>query len=140
MGDPAEAVFDLAHPKSHPLGLNRPNFTMTRMTDAMRYTPDRMTADGLYEVMGIGRDGTLKIKHEKIGALSTWQEVGPVFLFVYDQVASTYYEAPIDTWIASFDAFGVTKSFPEGKAYYAVSKRDFPCDPVQIEVETNVAA
>lgn len=134
MGDTAEGIFDLIHPKSHQLGLNRPPFYMGKMTPEMRYTPDRMTSEGIYEVMGIGRDSTLKLKYEKIVALRAWTHIGPLFLFVYDQTGHAWYEAPWESWVSAVDAFGVAGTFPEGKDYYALHKRDFPCDPVKIEV------
>lgn len=127
MGDPAEAVFDLVYPKNHKLGLNRPPFYMGGMVLAMRYVPDRMLRDRFVEVMGCGRDGKLKLKHEKIEALQTWQQIGPVELFVYDQFNETYYEAPLDAWVSAAHTLGASRTFDnDGKTYLELHISDFP--------------
>lgn len=98
MGDIAEGVFDhVYNGRAHELGLNRywqngDRLYMNKMTAAMRYAPDRMTIDALIEVMGVGHDQTLKIKLEKLDALTKWEEVGPVRLFVYDSKNHRYWE------------------------------------------------
>lgn len=132
MGDPAEAAFDLVYPKHHKLGLNRPPFYMGGMTQAMRYTPDRMLRDRFVECMGIGRDRTLKIKDEKIEALQDWLRLGAVSLFVYDQSTDTYYEAPIDDWVSNLRAYASDDTFPEGKTYKALRSDRFPTTPTPL--------
>lgn len=129
MGDQSEGIFDLVHTKSHPLGLNRPNFTMRNMTPEMRYTPDRMTSDKLWEVMGFGTDQKLKIKVEKIEALLKWKEIGPTWLFIYDSKNHRYWEASLDAWHAACVLRGTLDSFPEGKEYYALTPEHFPTTP-----------
>lgn len=127
MGDPAEEAFDQQlEGKTHALGLNRPNFTMRNMTLAMRYTPDRMTRHHLVEVMGIGRDQTLKIKDEKVEALGIWENIGPVHLFVYDQKNGRTFQAPIEEWRQALDEHGEPDMFPEGKSYRRLHARHFP--------------
>jgi hypothetical protein len=139
MGDTAEDIFDHVNGgRCHALGLNRvwvngEKLYMNNMTAAMRYTPDRMTSTSYVECMGIGRDGTLKIKSEKIAALLRWCKIGPTELFVYDQSDHVYYQAPINQWQAAIHDHGVTKSFPEGKEYSALHKKHFPVAPEVIE-------
>lgn len=130
MGDTAEGIFDAVHPKSHPLGLNRPPFTMQRMTNPMKHTPDRMTADAIYEVMGMGRDRRLKLKLDKCHSLLTWGHIGPVHLFVYDQAEHVYYDAPFDDWHRMAQTHGIIKAFEnDGNKYYELHAQFFPCDP-----------
>lgn len=133
MGDTAEAIFDLVHPKSHPLGLNRPPFFMGGMPLALRYTPDRMLRDRTVECMGIGRDRKLKLKTEKVEALAMWEALGPVHLFVYDQKAHTYYEAPLQAWRDALDSYGIARTFDnDGKAYLELGADHFPTQPQPI--------
>lgn len=130
-GDPAELACDKVYAyRTHKLGLDRVwqngvGLYMAQMTPAMRYTPDRMVIDRFVECMGIGRDGTLKIKHEKIQALDQWANIGPTSLFVFDQTKNTYYEAPISEWVVALVEHAETLSFPEGKLYYALHRSHF---------------
>lgn len=141
MGDTSEGVFDLVHPKSHILGLNRPPFTMRRMTNPMKHTPDRMTADGIYECMGMGRDRKLKLKLDKVASLTTWEHIGPVYLFVYDQADHVYYEAPIIDWVRMANTHGIVKAFEnDGNKYFELHSDFFPTDPKTIPEAHNVAA
>lgn len=132
LGDTAEAVFDLVHPKNHKLGLNRPPFGLGGMDPVMRYTPDRMIRTSAVEVMGIGRDGVLKLKHEKLDALKTWAKIMLVDLFVYHQTADVYYQAPLSKWNLALARHGVDDEFDDGKTYIALSAEDFPCEPVEV--------
>ena len=132
MGDPAELACDKVYAyRTHKLGLDRVwqngvGLFMAQMTPQMRYTPDRMVIDRFVECMGIGRDGTLKIKHEKIKALHYWADIGPTDLFVFDQTKNTYYQADIADWYEACVVDGEVKAFPEGKQYYALHRDHFP--------------
>lgn len=146
MGDPAEDACDIVHNgRTHPLGLNRVwgngiKLYLNDMTLAMRYTPDRLTRTAFVECMGIGRDGTLKIKIEKIDALLRWADLGPTDLFVYDSNTDEYWQAPIDDWDEQCAIHGELKSFPEGKEYFALHRNNFPADPQQVPRETDEQA
>lgn len=129
MGDPAEAAFDAVWPKNHNLGLNRPPFSMARMPATMRYTPDKMTNKAFVECMGIGRDGTLKIKDEKVSAMWEWQKLGPVELFVYDSSKQQYWQVRIGDWVTQLKAHGQPDTFPEGKTYKRLHRDNFPTEP-----------
>lgn len=135
MGDTAEQAYDIYEPKNHKLGLNRPPFHMSRMPATMRYTPDRMTNKAFVECMGIGRDGTLKIKDEKVDALAMWLQLGPVELFVFDQSKSTCYIASLAAWGDKIETYGTPDTFPEGKAYSRLHRNHFPCEPIPIDPE-----
>jgi hypothetical protein len=135
MGDTAEAVFDKVYPKSHELGLNRPPFTMSKMTPQMRATPDRMTATHIVEVMGMGRDGRLKLKNDKMNSLNIWEAIGPVNLFVYDSSQRVYYEASIGDWIRAAVTHGSQRVFEnDGNPYYELESIFFPTDPIEAPV------
>lgn len=131
MGDEAEAAFDAVHPRNHSLGLNRPPFYMGGMRATMRQTPDKMTRDGLWECMGVGRDRKLKFKDDKLEALSVWDEhIGPVWLFVWDSHKKRYYEAPLQAWAGQLEAQGIARTFEnDGKAYRELDVDHFPSDP-----------
>jgi hypothetical protein len=135
MGDTAEGVFDLVHPKHHKLGLNRPPFFMGGMALALRYTPDRMLRDRVVECMGIGRDRKLKLKTEKVEALQQWELMPDVvvWLFVFDQHKGTYYEAPLADWGRQIRAHGIARTFEnDGKAYDELHADWFPSEPQPI--------
>lgn len=138
MGDAAENVCDLVHGgRTHALGLNRVwqngvGLTLNQMTNAMRYTPDRMTIDGFVECMGVGRDRKLKIKVEKLDALDQWSKIGPTRLGVYDQHDNVWYEADIHDWLWACNSHGLYRNFPEGKQYVELHVRNFPTCPQEI--------
>lgn len=131
LGDTAEAVFDLVYPKNHKLGLNRPPFGLSGVDPVMRYTPDRMIRNAAVEVMAMGRDATLKLKHEKLDALKTWARIMPVDLFVYHKTAGVFYQAPIQKWNRVLAQHGVDDEFDDGKTFIALHADDFPCPPVE---------
>lgn len=139
MGDIAENVFDTINgDRVHPLGLNRywkngKRLSLSSMTIPMRYTPDRMVGDAFVEVMGIGRDQTLKIKDEKLSALWQWRHLGPVELFVYDSHKERYWQAPLEDWWRAVRSYGQNAAFHDGKTYLALHVLHFPCSPTEVE-------
>jgi hypothetical protein len=135
MGDTAEAVFDLLFPANHPLGLCRPPFNVSGMPAPMRYAPDRMTRSAFVEIMGIGRDQTLKMKVEKLDALSAWRALGPVELFVFDSANRRYWCRALRDWDQAFDDHGTEGMFPEGKEYVGLHSDWFPGTPGEVSVE-----
>tara|TARA_R110001606_G_scaffold118964_2_gene249792 strand:- start:1333 stop:1821 length:489 start_codon:yes stop_codon:yes gene_type:complete len=142
-GDPSEEACDKVYGyRTHKLGLDRVwqngvGLYMAQMTPAMRYTPDRMIIDRNIECMGIGRDKTLKIKTEKIEAMSAWEHIGPIDLFVFDQPNNTYYQAPLEEWRLAIVAHGKADVFPEGKPFWAIHAVNFPSEAEEVpRVET----
>lgn len=133
MGDEAEGIFDLLNPKSHQLGLNRPPFSMRNLTTAMRYVPDRMTGHHFTEVVGVGRDQTLKLKVEKMEALGLWHHIGPVHLFVWDSKNRRYWDEPYSDWLIAINAYGEDGEFHEGKKFRALHTDRFPGTPQALE-------
>jgi len=132
LGDTAEAAFDRVYPKHHKLGLNRPPFTMRDMDAVLRYTPDRMLRTGMVEVMAIGHDNTLKIKHEKIAALKAWEKLATTDLFVYHKPKNVYWQAPISEWVQLLKKHGQDEAFSDGKTYVALKAKNFPGEPQQV--------
>lgn len=132
MGDQAEAIHDLIHPKHHELGLNRPPFGMSGMSATMRYTPDRMRRDAFVEVMGFGRGQALKVKHEKFEALQAWATIGPVELFIYDSHNHRYWEGPLDAWVWAFQDAEVGEYPDNGKTFLKLPADKFPFQPVDV--------
>ena len=120
MGDIAERQFEEnSAVKWVRYGLCRPPINMAALPPQLRYTPDYLTAQGLVEVQGLGRDQILKVKHDKLEALKWWEKVHPVYLFVYDSHNDR------SSMLALADLrkkckLSDTEEFPEGKAYYAI--------------------
>jgi len=137
MGDIAETAFIGVYPHAHRLGLNRPDFDVRGMADPMRYAPDFMMSDGLYEVMGVASrgDSLLKIKFEKLDALSTWMCIGPVNLFIYDSSKKRYWEGGLREWIKACHRCAEVARFPDNKKpYFALHIDDFPAEPIRHDV------
>ena len=67
MGDTAEEVFEEVAPFGNliRLGWNRPNIYMGDMSIVLKHMPDYYSGGYLIEVMGMGRDGILKLKLDR---------------------------------------------------------------------------
>lgn len=137
MGDTAETAFLLVHPYAHRFGLNRPDFDVRGMADAMRYAPDFMVPDCMYEVMGVASrgDSKLKFKFDKAAALSTWQCIGPIRLWIYDSSRRRHWDATLEQWIKACHKYAEVDRFPDNnKPYFALHINDFPVEPQRHEV------
>ena len=137
MGDTAENAFLLVHPYAHRFGLNRPDFDVRGMADAMRYAPDFMVPDCMYEVMGVASrgDSKLKIKLDKASALHTWQCIGPVRLWIYDSSRKRHWDAPLEDWIKACHKYAEVERFPDNqKPYFALHIDFFPVEPQRHDV------
>lgn len=137
LGDTAEDAFVGINPRAHRLGLCRPALNMAKMHPRLRYTPDFLTEDGAYEVMGFSSkgNGTLKLKFEKADALRAWDMLIPTFLWVFDSGRKRYWCAPIDTWLARCYEAGERQFFPDNqRPYWNLHHTDFPSTPVSLSV------
>jgi len=132
LGDTAEEAFDRVHPKHHKLGLNRPNFGLKGVDANIRYTPDRLLPSGFVEVMAIGHDNTLKIKHEKVAALKAWAKLANTELFVYHKPKNLYWQAPMSSWTRRLNLHGTDEAFNDGKTYIALHTDKFPGEPQEV--------
>lgn len=129
MGDIAEKVFEQVFPEHSRVGINRPNMRVTDMPAELRYAPDYMTVDSFVEVMGIGRDKTLKVKLEKIMALQHWTAIAPVNFFVYDSNRNKWWIGPAhDWWIAAVTHGEVSHFHDNNKPYLALRSDHFPTE------------
>lgn len=93
MGDEAEHMFEVIGPvgKVARLGWNRPPVSMSQMTEMIRHVPDYYAQIGrLVECMGLGRDGIIKLKLVKFDALTAWNKIQPVSLFLWNSSMSEW--------------------------------------------------
>lgn len=131
MGDEAEAIFEEVHEKGWVRwGLNRPPIQVSALTTKIRYAPDYLTSDGFIEVMGVGRDQTLKLKIEKLLCLLQWHQEMDTRLFIWDSTNKRYCYVSIPDLVSQL---GIAKlgKFPEGKATW-----DFPIEELAAEWTT----
>jgi hypothetical protein len=131
MGDTAEEAFLQVHPYAHRLGLNRPNFDVRGMSEDMRYTPDFMVPDCLYEVMGVASrgDSTLKFKLDKASSLQTWECIGPVRLWIYDSSKKRYWDGSLTEWLTACHKSATFERFVDNKKpYFALHISEFPVE------------
>lgn len=129
MGDLAEGKFAALNPKAVKIGLDRPPWRVNDMpTVEMKCIPDFVAKDRFIEVMGFGRDQTLKIKCYKLDALDTWDvAVGPVYLWVYDSSTDRCWDAPLYDWAIACQSKATIEKFPDNDAkYYALHVDHFP--------------
>ena len=130
MGDAAEEVFSRIYPRNSRCGLNRPDMNVAAMTTLSRCIPDFQTEDAFVEVMGIGRDATLKLKVEKGLALVQWQFIANVDIFVSDSHRRRWWRAPLQEWLeACFQHSEVKRFHDNNKLYWALHADNFPTLP-----------
>jgi hypothetical protein len=130
MGDKAEKTFEQVFPRHNRIGLNRPDMNVSKMTLLSRTIPDYQTETALVEVMGIGRDATLKLKAEKALALIQWQFIDPVELFVADSYKRRWWRAPLDSWLTACFQHATVDHFPDNnKLFWRLHVDHFPVDP-----------
>lgn len=127
MGDQAESVFEDLFPKHHRNGLNRPDMQVSQLTLKQRNTPDYLCQDGYVEVMGIGRDSTLKLKLDKAVALCQWNADSLVDLFVWDSYRRRWWKGPILDWFAAAVRHGEIAEFHDSnRPHFRLKAKDFP--------------
>lgn len=128
LGDEAEAVFEAVYPEGYVrYGLNRPPIYLAWVPPFIRYSPDYLTAKGLVEVQGFGRDRTLKCKTDKLDALLEWHRIFRADLFVWNSKDQQYAWVRIpDLWTAVCDGAAEERTFDEGKPYWALRSESIP--------------
>lgn len=121
MGDQAELAFEKLFPRGKArYGLRRPPIRVDRLPARIRYTPDYVTTDHLYEVMGVGSDQVLKVKVNKLITLHQWNNDMPTRVWVWDSHKERYMVAELDDFTNQVTELGAMDRFPEGKAYWGV--------------------
>lgn len=141
MGDQAEGVFLSESPlgSSEKYGLRRPNIGLSQTTAFVLHTPDFITGSGfLVEVMGVGKDGLIKLKESKYRALNDWNKKQPLMFFVWN---SSKQQWMLCTWdiikkmVTRVRRRGDTTSFEnDGNVYHPI-----PWDEVTQESGVQVA-
>lgn len=129
MGDKGEGAYLERHPTAHRLGVSRPAFSMKDMSANLRYTPDYLLPDGMYEVMGFSSRGndSLKLKFEKLDALRAWNYIAPTFLWVWDSGRKESYCAPIQSWADACYQSGTREKFDDNdRPYWNLPRVYFP--------------
>lgn len=129
MGDTAEAAFTEIHPNAHRVGLDRTSLNTRVMSARQRYAPDFMIEDGLFEVMGFASRGNnvLKLKCEKIDALTEWEVLIPTYLWVRDSSTGRTWHAPASTWRTACYQTAERKFFEDNnRAYWELTPENFP--------------
>lgn len=120
MGDEAEGVFEHVYEKGFVRwGLNRPSIQVSALAMKIRYAPDYLTTNGFVEVMGVGRDQTLKLKVEKLLCLWQWNHEMPTQLFIWDSKNQRYCYVSIPD-LANQLGIATMATFPEGKNYWQI--------------------
>jgi hypothetical protein len=135
MGDRAETAFSSLHPKAHRMGFNRPSMNLGKMTATMRYTPDYLTEDGAFEVMGFSSRGNaaLKLKCEKLDALQKWDMLMPTFLWVFDSARNRCWQARISVWGEACQQHAERMFFPDNmRPYWNLGIDRFPAASIQL--------
>lgn len=121
MGDEAEGVFEATYPQGFvKFGLSRPPINLSRVPEFVRYTPDYLTARGMVEVQGFGRDQTMKLKEDKLQALIDWRKATAwrVDLFLWNSAENEFAWVRIPELIEALP-LAEKRMFPEGKPYFA---------------------
>jgi len=130
MGDEAEGHFEEYAAKKLKkgvvrYGLNRPPIRMSDLPTRLRYTPDYLMGKHFVEVQGFGKDQTFKLKHEKLNSLHYWNDLHPVYLYVWDSTNERECMLHLFELDKLIDQGKTTlAAFPEGKAYFAFAAQD----------------
>lgn len=120
MGDTAERIFEEVHQnKWVRFGFNRPPFRMTHLSSFVRHTPDYCDRFGLWDCMGLGRDGILKLKLEKFEALAEWNNHQPTGLFVWNSHLREYAYIRFDD-LATLVSGQNVRRFNDGNQYWPI--------------------
>lgn len=126
MGDEAEGIFEQVHKEKWVrFGFNRPPFRMTHLSSFVRHTPDYCDRFGLWDCMGLGRDGVLKLKVEKLQALREWDQQQQTGLFVWNSALREYAYLDIG-WLNAYCAGSEIRAFNDGNEYYPIEWYDVP--------------
>ena len=125
MGDEAESVFEDVHKEAWVrFGFNRPPFRMTHLSSFVRHAPDYCDRFGLWDCMGLGRDGVLKLKVEKLAALESWNEFQPTGLFVWNSALGEYDYINVEDLSEMIDWEVGPSALNDGNEYYPIKWTD----------------
>jgi hypothetical protein len=130
MGDEAEGHFEeyaegVLGQKWIRFGLERPPLHMASLPTRLRYTPDYLMSKRFVEVQGFGRDQTAKFKLEKLNAAHWWNDLHPLYIYVWDSHKKRehmFHLFELDRLIN--EARTELGHFHEKKAYFAFAAED----------------
>ena len=135
LGDMAEGAFeqyatDTLKLNFERFGLNRPQLRVASLPSRVRHAPDYLMTNNFVEVVGFGKDQTMKLGLEKYGALHWWNDLKTktfdgVQMFVWDSKNERGTMFPflfLDDLLA--EGKGGLDSFPEKKAYFSFRAED----------------
>lgn len=130
MGSTAESAFLAANPHAHRLGIDRPDFSVTKLSNFFRQAPDFLLPQGAYEVMGVSsraKRPSLKLKLEKLEMLKMWNYFGDVYLWVWDSSKKQSTCEHIKVWEQSCNEHGEVRKFEDNnKPYWDLLIEKFP--------------
>lgn len=130
MGSTAETAFLEMYPHAHRLGIDRPDFPVSKLPAFYRQAPDFLLADGAYEVMGVSsraKNPTLKLKFEKLQILELWDNFGNTYLWVWDSARKASTCARISVWSGLCHDYGTVERFDDNnKPYWSLPIERFP--------------
>jgi hypothetical protein len=119
MGDLAESVFEATYPQNWDrFGLDRATINLRNVPLVLRHKPDYITAKGLVEVQGFGRDQRFKLKNAKLEALLWWNDVFRTDLFVWDSHNSRYGWLRLAELLDALEHDGTDDAFDDGRNPY----------------------
>lgn len=121
MGDEAESIFEQVYKNNWVrTGLNRPPLKMSSLAVAVRYMPDYLTSNSWVEVQGCGRDKVVRIKREKLDALTDWAFLGhPVEFFFWDTTNKRHTQVTLGS-VLELASKLEPKFYPEGKEFVEI--------------------
>lgn len=129
LGDEAETVYETWATQNgigfHRSGINRPPFNVGKLPKMVAYTPDYLTDQGYVEVQGFGKDRQIKLKVEKLEALTQWDMVFHTEMFLWDNVDRTVAQVPVMWFLRN--AANDQGVYPEGKHYQIWDPDRIPC-------------
>ena len=128
MGDEAEeAYISHVNPKAIRSGLNRPELDVRQMPLNMRSAPDITDLTFYAECVGIGRDGTAKVRFDKFKALHVWSVLAPVKIFVWSSTKKVWWLMDFDDFEEACHKHGEVDFFPDNhKPYWRLHFKNFP--------------
>lgn len=128
MGDQAEGVFTVHYPQNWVrFGLDRPPINLAKVPPFIRHAPDFLTAKGMVEAQGFGKDQTAKFKTVKLDALHEWHRFFRVDFFLYDSFNRRFGWVRLPELDEALESSGQLMRFEnDGNAYWAVPAARLP--------------
>lgn len=126
MGDEAELrcteVLEALGVKHTRFGFQRPPFSIQALPSSVRYSPDYVTSERFVEAQGLGRDGVVKMKRDKLEALHWWERELPVDLFLWWSTRKKWALLPLSQLTTAVDdpARSTLEFFDGSKAAFFV--------------------